>query len=480
LKPRAFTVQEERYLIAQLNQPDDRVATKALQWLCERSRAGFFFADTTNIRATIRLCLHRTHPNARRWAVNALTEVGPGPDVAPILGLIPLAEDDPDLLAAIVPAIFSGKSDEEAVKLLADRGVGMEGLALIAASQYSFAQKRLLVETLVPLETADDASLRSAIVLTGTKKAPEHLFDRRHPNAIALSELNLHNNPSVSKYSIWALAQLEHGYSSLLLPEDRIEASAPEIRKWVYRLLISDPDWLRRKLDMIEALPNDSSAEVREEAAIELRDAFTPGLDKIVSKWLFREEHLETKALLLDHMTAQSDRSAMYVTIVMEMYKHAAPQSNERLRMEAAAAKTPLFSQLRRTAIVEEGGMLFANDNELFGGNVVNINVHGGQVGAVTASGNITGETIAAIAQVQNADTKEILTRVFELIGNVQDPKRKIEAEVAIKEVAAKPSKSAWRKVLDVLQGIKAGVVEVHDTITDVDELIDMVGDFAG
>jgi len=31
-----------------------------------------------------------------------------------------------------------------------------------------------------------------------------------------------------------------------------------------------------------------------------------------------------------------------------------------------------------------------------------------------------------------------------------------------------------------VLQGIKAGVVEVHDTITDVDELIDMVGDFAG
>jgi hypothetical protein len=482
LKPRAFTSEEERFLIAQLNQSDDRIATKALQWLCERCRAGFFFAEPANVRATIRLSLHRSHPNARRWAVNALTEIGPGPDVSPILALIASTENDPDLLAAIVAAIFSSRSEDEAIELLGARNIHMEGLALIAASQFSFNQKRALVEQLVPLETADDANLRSAIVLAGTKKAPEHLFHRRHPNAIALSELNLHDCPSVSKYSIWALAQLELGYSSLLLPEDRIESSPDEIRKWVFRLLISDPPELVKRLDLFGVIQNDPSVEVREESAIELRDSFAPGIDRIVSHWFFREEHAEARALLLDHMAAQSHMSARYAPIVIEMYKKSQPKSAARERLEAAAAKTPLFRELRRIAITEEHGLLFANDNELFGGGatVTNINIHGGQIGAITGSGDITGETIAAIAQVQNADAKEILTKVFEVVGAIESPKEKAEAESAVKDAANKQTKSAWKRVLSVLKGVKSGALAIKDTVTDVDELIHTVGELAG
>lgn len=480
LKPRSFTLEEERYLITQLNQPDDRVATKALQWLCERCRRGWFFADPANLRATIRLCLYRNHPNARRWAVNALTEIGPGPDVTPILGLIPHTLDDPDLLAAIVPAIFSAKGEGEAVQLLAEKNIPMEGLALIAASQVSLSQKRKLVQTLIPLETADEASLRSAIVLAGTRKSPEHLFDRRHPNAIALSQLNLHPCPSVSKYSIWASTQLGHGYSSLLLPEGQIESSPAEIRKWAFRLLISDPPWLARKLDMLESVQRDPSVEVREEVAIELRASFAMGIDKIVPKWFFNEEDNETRLRLLDHMAAQSFRSANYASIVVDMYKRAAPNSNERMRLEASAAKTPLFSALRRIAVIEEGGLLFANDNELFGGHVTNINISGGQIGAITGSGDITGETIAAIATVQNPDIKELLTRVFEIAATIQDPRKKGEITALVSEAAKKPSPSIWKRVIGFLNDVKAGTIAVSTTVTGVDTIIDQIGPFIG
>lgn len=474
-------MEEERYLLAQLSQAEDRVAVKALQWLCERCREGFWFAETTKIRASIRLCLHRSHPNAKRWAVNALTEIGPGKDVSPILGLVALTDDDPDLLAAIVAAIFSSKSEEEAVDLLAAHNVGMEGLVLIAASQHSVVQKAELVRTMVPLETSDAANLRAAIVMAGLRKAPEHLFDRRHPNAIALSQLNKHDVASVSKYSIWGISQLKLGFSSLLLPESDIESSPPEVRKWVYRLLISDPPAMAKRLDMLGSIQRDPSPEVREESAIELRDNFAPGLERYVSDWFFKEEHRQARLLLLDHMAAQSTFAERYEEIVVEFYKRASPKSDERIRLEAAAAGTQLYAKLRKIDIEEEKGVLFAmNDNDSekkTAGDVYNVTQHiqANQIGAVSG-GPITGETIAAVAHVENGDTKDILTAVLAIIEKIEDAAVRKEAEKAVKEVAESPSPSKWRKVLGLLKGVQTGAIAVGGAVTGIDKLIELVG----
>jgi hypothetical protein len=395
--------------------------------------------------------------------------------------LIALTDGDPDLLAAIVAAIFSSKSEEEAVELLAGHNIGMEGLALIAASQHSFVQKAELVRTLVPLETADPASLRAAIVMTGIGKAPEHLFDRRHPNAIALSQLNRHDVPSVSKYSIWALSQLKLGFSSLLLPEADIEASPAEVRKWVYRLLISDPQSMAKKLDMVSSIQRDPSTEVREESAIELRDTFVPGLERFVSDWFFKEEHRQARLLLLDHMAAQSTFTTKYWDIVIDLYRRARPRSDERIRLEAAAAGTPLYAELRKIDIEDERGALFAmndNDTEKSGhGNVYHITQHikADQIGAVTGSGPITGETIAAVASVQNADTKEILTQILGILELVTDEKERAETEQTVRDLAAAPHPSKWKRILGFLNGVKTGTVAVAGTIGGVDSLIEKI-----
>jgi hypothetical protein len=478
MRPQPFTLEEERYLISQLSQGDDRVATKALQWLCERYRRGYFLTDPVKVRSVTRLCLHRPLPNARRWAVNALAEIGTGSDLSPILELASNIHDDPDLLSSIVAAVFSGKPEEEASDLLNGVGIDISGLALIAAAQFSSEQKRALVQTLIPLETAGPAELRAAIVLAGTGKAPEHLFDRKFPNAITLSQLNLHDVSSVSKYSIWALAQLKLGFSSLQIPLSQLESSTSEVRKWVLRLLFSDSDSLSKNLDLLSVARKDQSSEVREEAAIELRSTFVDGMEQQVSDWFFKEENIEAKMFLLDHMSAQAHRSSLYGPIVMEFYRTAPPKSDRRIRIEAAAAGTELYRDLRKLDLQEESGTLFANDNDHGGqGSMVHINQNfsGSQIGAVSATGPVSVDTLNAIGQQTDAATKELLEKVV-LALLAMKPEEQATGQRLVRDIAESPERSKWQNLLGFLKGAKEGAVAIGGSIEGLDSLIESVG----
>ena len=484
MNARPFTLEEERFILSQLAHPEDRASVKALQWICERVREGHWFTDASKIRPSVRLCLHRESANAKRWAVNTLAEIGAGSDIEPLIKLIPLAENDPDLLSSLVAAIFSVKANEEATEIMSAHGFPLEGLVLIAAAQFSVAQKQELVRTRVPLETEDDAVLRTAIVMAGKGDAPEHLFEARHPNAIALSELNLHQVPSVSKYSIWAITQLRLGFSSLIVKEQDIESLQPQVRKWVFRLLISDNHALSKNLDLFSLLLKEPDAEVREEAAIELRDTYVEDLERFVCDWFQREEDQNIRAILADHMAAQNERAQRYRDLVIDLYKKARPKSDERVRLEAAAASTGLFRELRRIDIEDERGTLFAmNDNEgekAARGDTYNINqtVIADNVGALTGGGPIEAQTVAAIHQMENSDQQALLQSVLALFERIEDEKTRSKAHAAVRDVATEPRKSRWQKVLGILNGVKDGSIAINGTVENTAELIGLVTPF--
>lgn len=480
---RAFTIEEERYLNARLTGGDDRVATKALQWLCNNLRDGLFFADVARVRATITLCLYRDSFSTKRWAVNALSALGTGGDLAPVLSLLTLCEADPDLLVAVVSCVFSQITDVEASTILGRRGVEMEGLALIAASRFSTNQKQRLVQTRIPLESASPEELRAAIVLAGTGRSPEHLFHARHTNALALSELNLHHVPSVSKYSIWALAELKLGYSSLQLPVSSLESSPAEVRKWFLRLLFSDSHALRRHFELVRYAQTDPSTEVREEAAMELRSIYVEGLASPVRDWFFNESHEEARFALLEHMAAQSTFDNTYRDIATEFYRQALLKSDTRNRIEAAAAGTPLFRELRKIALIEEGKSLFSNDNDFsLGGHrmtTINQHFHNSQIGAVSASGSISAETIAAVQNVAEEQERELLLKCLTLIGQLRSPEAQREGERVVGMVAQAPEKSRWQQLLGYLKGIREGVDAASGVAGGVDGLIGNIQELA-
>lgn len=484
LTPRPFTFEEERFILSQLAHPEDRASVKALQWLCERVREGFWFTDASKIRPSIKLCLFRESANAKRWAVNALAEIGAGKDIEPLIKLFPIAIDDPDLLSSLVSAVFSAKTDEEAMGVMKSQGIPFEGLALIAAAQFSVSQKQELVRTRIPLETEDAAVLRTAIVMAGKGKAPEHLFEARHTNAVALSELNTHHVPSVSKYSIWAITQLRLGFSSLILKPEEIEILPPQVRKWVFRLLISDGLALSKNLDLFSLLLKEPDSEVREEAAIELRDVFVEGLERYVSDWFQREEDGNIRALLADHMVAQNQRSSGYRDFVIDLYRKASPKSDERVRMEAASARTELFREFRKIDIEEERGALFAmNDNEgdkPSSGDTYNINqtVIADSVGALSGGGPIEAQTIAAVQQMEDRDQQAVLETVLGLFKRIADDDKRREAQTIVRDVAKEPSKNGWQKIIGFLSGVKEGSVAINGTAENAVELIETASKF--
>lgn len=469
-----FSFEEERYLLNQVTLGSDRIATKALQWTCGQLRKGYNFVEASKFRAAARSALARESQGAKRWAINALAEVGTRDDLTPVAEALSSFADDPDLMVAAIAAVFSIADNSLAVATIKTAGIPIEGLALIAAAQHSRVQRQRLAETLIPLETQNCAELRAAIILAGTNKAPENLFHRTVNNIDSLSELNLHHDPATKKYSVWGLCELKAGFSKLRLRDQDIESCPDEVRKWIFRLLLGDSIALSSRIDMIDTVRRDPSQVVREEAAYELRDTFTQGMQKSVKKWLLSELHDETRLAILDHMACQSEKSEDYSSLVLHHYQKSPHLSDARNRIEAAARKTSLYKQLRRIALIEESGSLFANDNIFIGGPTVNFtqNIVGSQIGSVTGTGNISAGIITAVQSVQSQEAKAFLAAALDVTAKLPSDSC-AEGQALILEATATPNVSTFGKVQGWLKGIKDTVVGGGEFAESIGKIID-------
>ena len=271
-----LTLQEERHTVLQLGR-EDRVVQKTLQWLEGELRLGRYPADARNLRQAVMQCVERNDLKVKRWALNVLSELGVSGKFEILDTVFPVVKDDPDLLASAVRLLFREARQGAGVKLLNQKGVAVEGLALIAGAEYSVLLRKRLMSERIPLTHASVEELRAAIVLTGRGKAPEYLFLERHPNEIALSELNKHDDPSVAKYSLWGMAELKMGFSFLKIDMSEYDACEGQVRKWILRLLFSDERALSQNIDLIWHGAQDEDVEVREEAAIGLRNCYVEG-----------------------------------------------------------------------------------------------------------------------------------------------------------------------------------------------------------
>jgi hypothetical protein len=475
---RIFTIEEERYLLNQMIQSDHKAAQRTLQGLCESLREGRRFIDPKPVRDGLRVCLTSPHLAIRRWALNVAAIVGLGGDHQLILDQLGPATNDPDLMASVVGALFA-QAPSEASRLLDTSGAGVDGANLIAAAQFSDAERTRLVETKIPIDTASTPELKAGLVLTGTGKAPENLFFASHKNKVALEQLNLHPVPSVSKYSIWALAKLRFGFDSLRIPLSEFDSSVPEVRKWVLRLLFSDSRHLSKNLEMVERASRDDSEEVRHESAIELRNIFVSGLDHYILAWFFLEPYAPARDALMEHMAANSEKAPDYWEVVTTIYEREPFGSQQRTRLEAASAGTTLYGALRRIAIKGELPRLLP-DERIFGGgpvtNIKNTFGEGSNFGALSFGGDVNTATINAINSVQHEPTKQVLQAVLAFI-NVADlnPGQKAEGAQLVREAAGEPTKTRMQKLIGYLKTIGGGAQAAGSAVAGVDGLIDKV-----
>jgi hypothetical protein len=474
-----LSMQEERHTILQLGR-EDRVAQKTLQWLEGELRLGRHPADARNLREAVMQCVERNDLKVKRWALNTLAELGLAGRLEVLEGVFPYVADDPDLLASAVRLLFREARQGPGLLMLNRYGVSVEGLALIAGSEYSSALRKRLVDEKIPMDNASAEELRAAIVLTGRGKAPEHLFLARHANDIALSELNLHDDPSVVKYSLWGLAERRMGFAFLKINLYQYDDCEPQVRKWILRLLFSDPRAFEQNLDLISHCAKDEDVDVREEAAIGLRTCYVEEASQKILVWYRGETSEPVKLAIIDHFAKFSDRNQTYEKIVREIYEREHWRSDLRGRIEASVGGTELYKKLRVIELKEEAVGLFSNDNDMEGVFMPKIeqNFPNAQIGAVSGTGAISVENQTFNHGADPALVAKLCAELVRVASMVPDQELRRQGEALSIELKKEPSKGLVEKAIGwtktVASASSAGAQLIHaggDLVTQLDSL---------
>lgn len=474
-------MQEERHAVLQLGK-EDRVVQKTLQWLETELRAGRHPPDSRILRQAVMQCVERNDLKVKRWALNVLAELGVGGKLEILDSVFPVVGEDPDLLASAIRLLFREARQGAGLKLLNQRGVAVEGLALIAGAEYSVLLRKRLIDERIPLNDASAEELRAAIVLTGRGKAPEYLFLERHPNQIALSELNQHDDPTVAKYSLWGMAELKMGFSFLKIDMSEYDACDAQVRKWILRLLFSDERALSQNIDLIWHGAQDQDVEVREEAAIGLRTCYVEGACPDILRWYHSESNEQVSHALLDHFANFAMRNTKYAEIVKVIYEREHFRSPLRGRIEASVAGTELYRQLRVIELKEETVGLFSNDNDMEGIFVPKIeqNFPNAQIGAITGKGNIQIEsqsfTQGPSAELINAVCDQLI-RVANLAETADDRR---EGEKLALELKNEPKKGVVTRAIGWVKTLASGASASADLVNAGGELMGQLENLSG
>jgi nucleoside phosphorylase len=309
--------------------------------------------------------LHEAAPKVKRWALNALALMGSRDNTRAIIEAIQRNRNDPDILGAGVSALCALLPAEEARRALERADLPLAGATLMAAVQHSGHFESELRVARVKIDYADPPELRLAGILVGLNKAPENLFTLNMPNRMVIGELNLHPDPIVAQYSIWATYENPNfTLKDLRLPLHDVGAKPPNIRKYAFQLAVKDVQTAQDNYEFLVQGSEDPDPEPRAGLATGLRGIYFDGLETLVMDWFADEDVDRVKQRLLEHMARNADNCAAYAGPALRAYEAADPGSLTRARLEAAARNTSLYPAMKRIEYNAEGRDLFQMEKE--------------------------------------------------------------------------------------------------------------------
>ncbi|MCP3460721.1 hypothetical protein [Bradyrhizobium sp. CCGUVB23] len=235
----------------------------------------------------------------------------------------------------------------------------------MAAVQHSGHFQNELRVARVQIDYADPPELRLAGILVGLDKAPENLFTLNMPNRKVIGELNLHPDPIVAQYSIWATYENPNfNLKDLRLPLHDVEAQPPNIRKYAFQLAVKDVQTAQDNYEFLVQGSEDPDPEPRAGLATGLRGIYFDGLETLIMDWFADEDVDRVKQRLLEHMARNADNCAAYAGPVLRAYEAANPGSLTRARLEAAARHTSLYPAMKRIEYNADGQDLFKMEKQ--------------------------------------------------------------------------------------------------------------------
>lgn len=434
------------------------VRKQALQRLCGLYRQGARLAAPKAIKALVLHALVDIDSKVKRWAFNALAQLGEPADVLLILGPWKNSRSDPEVFEAGLTALAHLLSKDDLLAILREAGVKLDSSALMALGQQTDAFQTELAELRLNVDRADDGELRAATLLIGLKKAPETLFSGRFPVADVIGELNTHADPIVAQYSFWAT--VEHpdlGLKNVRVPPADFSHLPPNVQGWAYRTLTKDGAGAVRHYDAIVSASESRFPEVREGVAIGLRELYYDSLDITVADWFVDELDPLVRDRLLEHMATHVTRSSAYRDEVMKAYREAANGSVLRSRLEAANRDDAVALEMRRITLQMNDPDLFAsmmrptmNSTQNFHGTV--------NAGGISNSGVGNAGTVQIMSTAEaQAKAMPMLEQLRQALEAAHAPEGAAEGVQIVKDAIAAPTKGKVERVVGWLKNAKEG-----------------------
>jgi hypothetical protein len=435
---------------------------QALQLLCKLVRDGYRLRGLNSVRALVILNLRCPDLKVRRWALNALTLIGSEEDVEFILTVLDENRHVDEIFVAGLTALAALLPKDRMVERLASRDIQLSTPVILALSQNSSGFDEELSKVRVDVQSASPGVLKSASLLIGLRRAPDHIFSHRHPASEVIGELNTHDDPIVSQYSFWATVENPSmGLSSLGIHPGDIVRLPPNAQAWAYRIFTKDEKTAEKHYEVTLEGAGSEYAEVREGVASGLRGVYYDSLDVDMLEWYFGEADQSVLDRNLEHMTANVTRTSGYRGEVEDAYRSAPVNGVARARLEAACVDDDLTDQFKLIALKTGEPDLFA---AIKGDNVSNhqtFNVAGSlNTGGISTSG--TGN----VGDVQINNTVEAQDKAADLLRSVEEalrteaaPGTKEGVELA-KKASEEPSKGNVEKFLGWAKlGVEAGTL---------------------
>jgi hypothetical protein len=472
-----ISAQEAAFIELALQADSPITRKQALQRLCDLTRRGGVLGNAKRMKSFVFSALVDRDEKVRRWAFNAMAQIGEEADISLMLQPWKDNRQVPGVFAAGLTALAHLVEKERLLSILETCEVGLNVEVLMALGQQTDAFSAELSEIHLNIDNATSDELTQATLLIGLKKAPASLFSPRFAVSDVIGDLNMHADPIIAQYSFWAT--VEHpdlGLENTRVLPSNFSQLPPNVQGWAYRTLTKDGTLAMQHYDSIVEASESTHLAVREGIAIGLRHIFYDSLDITVSDWFLDERSEEVRHCLLDHMATHITKSSAYRDEVIKAYRDAATGSVLRSRLEAANRDDAVSLEMRRIDLQMSDPTLFASLTGPTMNNTMNFN------GTVNAAG-ISNSGIGNSGQVQIVSSAEalaaitpVLQQLLQTLEGHSAPAKAAEGAKLVKEAVAAPTKGNVTRVFDWLKKFKEGGDAISGISTMVVAAYDKIG----
>jgi len=210
----------------------------ALQLLCSLYRKGGRAQNELKLKASIFSAFTDPDNKVKRWAFNAMAQIGESKDVQLLIGPWENCRTDADAFAAGLSALAHILPRDELEKVLAKADVPVDASTVLALSQQTDSFQKELNNLLLDPHKCDVNQLRSATVLIGLNKSPDTLFSSKFPVSSIIGDFNSHDDIIVAQYSFWAVVERHDlGIENIRISPKDFHTLPPNVQSWAYRVL---------------------------------------------------------------------------------------------------------------------------------------------------------------------------------------------------------------------------------------------------